>query len=110
MTKESPIACDLTALNPDERNRRQALFDALRRRTLRVDDAGEGFAFVFPYNAQSWKDAAEFVTLERRCCPFLEFTLVSAKEDGDTTLIISGRPGVKSFLRHALDLPDLITL
>lgn len=109
-TPESPIACQLDALTVEQRTRRVSLLEALRGRAVRVDVAGEGFAFRFPFDYQTWMDAAEFITLERLCCPFLEFNLAAERESGAIALTLSGRPGVKAFLRSALDLPELIQL
>lgn len=49
-------------------------------------------------------NTAEFITLERRCCPFLSFSLDSEREQGSYSIRITGRPGVKEFLRDAYKL------
>jgi hypothetical protein len=45
--------------------------------------------------------AAEYVSLERHCCPFLEFKLVQEAEGGAVWLHLMGRE-VKEFLNSQL--------
>lgn len=62
-------------------------------------DAADGYLFTYPADAQTILELAEFVTLERRCCPFFDFTLQVAAEVGEVRLTIGGGPEVKEFLR-----------
>jgi len=48
--------------------------------------------------------AAEFITLERLCCPFLTLALEVERERGPLWLKLTGREGVKPFLRAELGL------
>jgi hypothetical protein len=48
--------------------------------------------------------AAEFMTLERLCCPFLTLTLEVERERGPLWLTLTGREGVKPFLQAELGL------
>ena len=57
-----------------------------------------------PTNFNLRREIAEFVLLERRCCPFLNFQ-ISLKEGYDAiTVCLSGRDGVKGFLAAEFDL------
>lgn len=42
--------------------------------------------------------AAEFISLERLCCPFFGFALDVAPEGGALWLSLTGRDGVKPFI------------
>jgi hypothetical protein len=45
-------------------------------------------------------EIAEWVDLEARCCPFLDFGLgVRGKGTGSVALALTGGPGVKEFLK-----------
>jgi len=44
--------------------------------------------------------AAEFISLERLCCPFLRFSLEVEPEGGPIWLRLTGREGVKAFIRE----------
>ena len=101
---ESPIACVLAALDPDQRQRHQRLIGELRTVVTSVTELSDGFALRLRDDDTTWMNTAEFITLERRCCPFLGFTLDSEREQGSYCLRITGRPGVKEFLRDAYKL------
>ena len=98
---ETPLACNLKALTAAERV-------AHKERTVRVfQDAkltplADGYAIALP--AGTWSEAAQWVELERKCCPFLRFQLESAAESGDVVLRLTGRNGVKAFLEEELRL------
>jgi hypothetical protein len=49
-------------------------------------------------------DAAQWVSFERRCCPFFAFELELAKNDGPLWLRITGTRGVKPFIREEFRL------
>ncbi len=101
---ESPIACVLAALDLDQRQRHQRLIGELRTAVTGVTELSDGFALRLRDDDTTWMNTAEFITLERRCCPFLGFSLDSEREQGSCSLRITGRPGVKEFLRDAYKL------
>ena len=101
---ESPIACVLAALDPDQRQRHQRLVGELRKVVTGVMELSDGFALRLRDDDTTWMNTAEFITLERRCCPFLGFSLDSESEHGSCSIRITGRPGVKEFLRDAYKL------
>ncbi|MGI9167336.1 MAG: hypothetical protein ACR2G5_13325 [Pyrinomonadaceae bacterium] len=41
---------------------------------------------------------AEFIALERLCCPFFGFAVEVEREGGAVWLILTGREGVKPFI------------
>jgi hypothetical protein len=101
---ESPLACDLTALSPQQRRRRAALAGRLKRAVRGVEELPDGYAIRFAAEESTWLAAAEFVALERRCCPFLGFALEAVRERGPVRLSLLGREGVKEFLRAEFGL------
>lgn len=46
--------------------------------------------------------AAEFISLEKLCCPFLGFTMEVEAEGGPVWLRLTGREGVKAFIREEI--------
>ena len=46
-------------------------------------------------DSETFRNAAEFVTYERLCCPFFAFELEVEKENGAMWLKLRGREGVK---------------
>jgi hypothetical protein len=99
---QSPIACQMHALSVEERQRRAELFSNLSASASEVQELRDGYAIRFAPDAAIWMRLAEFVTLERRCCPFFAFDLTAEDENGAMWLRIKGREGVKQFLAAEL--------
>lgn len=98
------LACRLNALDADERRRRSELQDELVRSSVSIRELADGFAVELPPGDGSWRSAAEFVTLERRCCPFVTFRLETRGTGGPVELRMTGGPGVKEFLASVFQL------
>jgi hypothetical protein len=47
----------------------------------------------------SLQDVAEWISMERLCCPFLTFQLETSGSEADYSLRVSGPTGVKDLLR-----------
>jgi len=99
---ESPIACVMDALTVDERDRRAELFSKIAEQAQETQELADGYAIRFEPDTTTWMRVAEFITFERRCCPFLAFSLNAEDENGAMWLRITGRQGVKQFLAAAL--------
>jgi hypothetical protein len=92
-----PIACRANALDKTQRQRQQALLDIVRRSAVGKRDLPEGLVLSFPADAAVFLQLAEWISLERRCCPFLEFAL-EWKQDDSVSVRLTGRPGIKEFI------------
>ncbi|HYR88410.1 MAG TPA: hypothetical protein VE422_30300 [Terriglobia bacterium] len=101
---ETPITCRMDALTREERARRAELLTQLSSAVNQVRGLPDGFLLTLSPVPNIWMTAAEFVTLERRCCPFLSFSLEAEAEGGPMAMSITGRPGVKEFLAVELRL------
>lgn len=91
------FACRLGVLTSAERTHQKELRATLTRGTTRVIEDAEGLTFHFtaeiaPATVIAW------VERERRCCPFLRFTLDLPEGSGPLSLRVWGGPGVKDFL------------
>jgi hypothetical protein len=95
---ESPFACDMTAIAPEKRSGHIAVIKELFSRVQNREELTNGYAFHLPSDARTWMLAAEFVSLERFCCPFFDFKLEVAREGGSIRLTLTGREGVKPFI------------
>ncbi len=102
--KWPPIVCDLSALDAEQRARHQALAQELRAGALEVQELADGYAFRYSPEPSLFIRLAEFVTLERLCCPFLRLALEFEPERGPVWLRITGQEGVKQFLLAELSL------
>ena len=99
--EQSPIACDMSVLSPAQRESHLAtsreLFSALKE--IRELSNGYEFRVDGPYVIVQ---AAEFISLEKLCCPFLNFSLEVEAENGPVWVKLTGREGVKAFVREEI--------
>jgi hypothetical protein len=93
----SPIACRMDALDTGERARRTEALSLLRARLSKQWQTEEGLAFRW-VQGEVLPLVAELVSLERRCCPFIEFRIEVHAEGGAIELHLGGREGVRDFL------------
>jgi hypothetical protein len=103
---EIPIACDLDALAPVERERRRTLIHALAQAIVGSVELEHGFELGVDSARLDLPALAEWLALERRCCPFLHFRIELAAGDGPVTVALSGGDGVKDFLRSEMAFPS----
>ena len=94
---EPPFACRANALDKTQRKRQQELIELVRRSAQETRELPDGFAFRLVSDPALFQRAAEWVSLERRCCPFVHFTL-EWKEDDSVWVRFTGPAGVKPFL------------
>ena len=94
------FACNMAALTKTERATHRELTQRLLGAVEERRELQSGYAFRLP--AKTLLTAAQWVSLERRCCPFFAFELVLAKDA--LWLRISGAKGIKEFLRAELGL------
>lgn len=99
-TDSAPIACDLSALDPQQRARHAALWQQTKALASAPVRTSHGVAFHFDPDAELAHDLIELATFERRCCPFLRITVMFEPEDGPLTLELSGNHDIHTFLVH----------
>jgi hypothetical protein len=95
---EPPIACKLGALSAAERQREAALLRDLGTMTEKTSETADGYVLHLRADAADFMKVAEWITLERRCCPFLNFNLEWRAGNDAPALQLGGRKGVKDFL------------
>lgn len=96
--KESPFACDMNAIRPDQRDAHLATIEKLFRTVESVREVANGYSFQLPNQSDVLLQAAQFISLERLCCPFFNFGLEVEREGGAVWLSLTGREGVKPFI------------
>src|SRR5687768_14639641 len=70
-----PVACRLGAFTPEEQTRHSELMKTLLPILESPRELENGFAFPLAATPEQFVAVAEWITLERKCCPFLEFDL-----------------------------------
>jgi len=91
------FACRIDTLDGNQRRRQQELLALMRLRAQAPDELPDGYEIRLPTDPVLFQQAAEWIGLERRCCPFVRFTLEWA-EDDRVRVRFTGPPGVKPFL------------
>lgn len=100
MTTTHPLACNMNVFTPAERERHLRVIHELFGTVQAVQEVDNGYGFDFPDNPGTITSLAGFIADERRCCPFLEFTLRIPPEPGAITLLLAGPEGTREFLRE----------
>jgi len=100
---QSLLACDMTAIPLTERethlNTSRILFSDIKK----IRELPDGYEFRLEDDARVLLKATEFISLEKLCCPFLAFRLDIDAEGGPVKLRLTGREGVKAFIREEID-------
>lgn len=91
-----PLACNLNALTAAERKEHGALSKRVVQAFSTPEGTSNGWAFSLP--VEMLGDVTKWIDGERKCCPFLRFTLVVEPGAKTARLTLSGREGVKEFL------------
>ena len=103
MNQDRPIACDPTAIDAEVRSAHlSAAEQLLRHDAAEMRELPDGYAFR--YAADQYAQVAQFIANERLCCPFFTFTLEVTPAQGPLWLRITGRAGVKEFMKQELGL------
>ncbi len=95
---ESPFVCDMTAIAADQRAAHLATINKLFQAVESVRELPNGYSFRLPNESDLLLTTAEFIALERLCCPFFGFGLEIEPEGGAVWLTLTGREGVKPFI------------
>jgi hypothetical protein len=98
---ETPLACNLDAISASERPRYNELRRILAAAAAGKRELPDGVAIQISTERMPLAQLAEWISLERKCCPFFEFRIEVAPKSGPVWLSLTGRPGVKEFLSQA---------
>ena len=96
----TPLACVPGAIPPAERAAHFALvtrlFADVARERSDLPAGEDGYAYRF--DADALDDLARWIANERRCCPFLTFTVEPAPGGGPVWVRLAGPPGTRELL------------
>jgi hypothetical protein len=97
---ETAIAfvCNLGVMNQEERGRYLALARKLMGASEERRELANGYAFRLAAAKIPLVEIAEWVTFERRCCPFFNLQIEAEPNDGPIWLRMIGTAGVKKFI------------
>jgi len=96
---EVQLVCTLT---PSERVPRGEELDDIFKHVQQVNELADGYALCFP-GSDDWANRLmQFITFERRCCPFFTFALVFELKQGPIWLHLRGPEGVKPIIENMI--------
>ncbi len=98
---EQFLVCNLNVFTPEDRIRHDAAAHSVFTQVEETRELDTGYAFRLPVHLL--QIAAEFVSLERLCCSFLQFGL-QLSSDGVLWLSLTGPEGVKHLLNAELGI------
>jgi hypothetical protein len=106
MPEATPIACMMNAMPPQQSSRYAVLRQDVLTQRIGIEDLADGYGFRFAPDSSLMLSLAEFVSLERLCCPFLRFEIVLEAENAALLLRLRGREGVREFIAAEFELPS----
>ena len=110
---EEPLVCNISALSRAARERHLALGEKLRGAVVESIELANGYTLVLdlgrlPLDSKGQPfcivEVAEWVDLEARCCPFLDFGIELQGKGGRVALRLTGGNNVKAFLQTEIGL------
>jgi len=96
---EAPLVCNLKAISAEDRPIYKGLKQRLQAAVIRQSEVPDGYTYLLDSKKASLPEVAQWITMERLCCPFLTFRL-DVERNGDTSLTLRGPEGVKAILRE----------
>ena len=98
--RKSSFACKMLAMTPEIRKRHfEEVGPALLKLKKSTRELADGYEFEFPADEKTFHLLTEWAMQERLCCAFFEINLRFEKEGGPLWLRLTGREGVKGFIK-----------
>lgn len=101
---ETGFYCNIKALTVEERARHKTLSEKLMAKRAEIVETDKGYELQYKSTDVSVADVAEWVTMESKCCPFFDFHIDLEKEGRLVCLRLTGREGVKAFIKAEFHL------
>ncbi len=97
---ETPFACSLEkSLTKEQRAHKKEIAQKMESARIETREIADGYVFRFRPDGISFAEVADWVATERVCCPFFDLAIEAERENGPMSLRITGREGVKNFIR-----------
>jgi hypothetical protein len=101
---ETVIACDPSGITPEEMERWiGVIVPQVYKAVQEIQELPDGWAWRLPSEPEILMLVAEDLNMERRCCPFVNYTLEITPNKGPFWLRMTGGEGVKAFLRMSFE-------
>lgn len=98
MNSATTIACNLNAFDAAERTRYNELVKRVRDAIGRRTEVSDGYAFELDGKRITLPETAEWMGMERLCCPFLTLQLRVTGTEDHWLVTLTGPAGAKALL------------
>jgi hypothetical protein len=92
------FACNLKAISAADRPRYNELVKRIRASVRSRSEIADGYTYHLDDKTVSLIEAAEWMSMERLCCPFLSLKISTSGDQSQLLLALSGPEGVKPLL------------
>ncbi len=99
MNSETPLICNMDVFTRAQREVHLQTTTQLVRAVQSVQEVENGYEFRFANETELIARIAEFISNERLCCPFLEFTVHVVSSSEPVSVTLTGPVGTQEFLR-----------
>ena len=99
---EPALACLVRAMDAEQREHYRELQRFPGEDFMEARELDTGYAFRHSPRSVVLVALAEYVSLERLCCPFLDFAIEVGSDGGEVWLRMTGPEGAKKILEDAL--------
>lgn len=102
MDKSAEMKCKLTSKELQER--KAGVIAQLKQLVKEKKELTDGYAFKFPGDDATIDLLHDFIKTERNCCSFFVFGLSVSGNESEAWLSMTGREGVKEFIKSELEM------
>jgi hypothetical protein len=88
---QTVLACNLNAISQQNLHRYKDLFRRIQAAITDRRELEDGYVFRLDGDSVSLPDVAQWISLERLCCPFFTFQLQTKGGEPDCWLTLQGR-------------------
>ena len=99
MNTDTPLVCNMGVFTPAQRESHIQTTTELVQSVQAFQEVANGYEFAFPNESELITKIAEFISNERLCCPFLNFSLNVFSTSEPVYLTLTGPIGTQEFLR-----------
>jgi uncharacterized phage protein gp47/JayE len=96
------FVCNIGAIPPEMRSAHARLTRAITQAIEEKKELPDGYAFRLAPGKISAEQLAQWIDLEKKCCPFFGFEIHWEKENGPLSLHLTGNDGVKALIESEL--------
>lgn len=98
---ECEIACKLPR---EDLKQRKAAIASTTKKASNITEDEDGLELLFIYSRKMLYELTEFISVERECCPFINFYLQLSNNSNNIVLTIAGKQGTKQFIKYELEI------